>query len=153
MAVAQQLETVAVVGNGLMGHGITQVFAAGGRDVYMIGRNADRLAEAVGKIRASLAQFVGEALLSKADAEAALARIATSTDLADAGRAELVIEAVTEDIPSSTKSSRSLIAPARLRPCWLLQAASRQACWSTVCATDSGWWQRTFGIRPSSSRW
>jgi 3-hydroxybutyryl-CoA dehydrogenase len=99
MAVTHQLKTVAVIGNGLMGHGITQIFAAGGCDVYMIGRNPDRLAEAVEKIRASLAQFVDEALLSRADVEAALARITTSTDLADAGRAELVVEAVTENIP------------------------------------------------------
>ncbi len=96
---AQNCQTVAVIGNGLMGHGISQVFAAGGKDVTMIGRKADRLAEAVGKIRTSLDQFVQEGLLTEPEAEAAAARIATSTDIAAAGGADLVVEAVTEDIP------------------------------------------------------
>lgn len=98
MALAQQLRTVAVIGNGLMGHGIAQVFAAAGKDVLMIGRNADRLREAIAKIETSLAQFVDESVLDADDAKGALGRIATTTELAAAGRSELVVEAVTEDL-------------------------------------------------------
>jgi 3-hydroxybutyryl-CoA dehydrogenase len=96
--VPERLDTVAVVGNGIIGHGVAQVFAAAGKRVVLIGRRAESLAKAVENIRASLAQFVRHGLVTAAEAEAAPARIATSTRLEDAGAAGLVIEAVTEDL-------------------------------------------------------
>lgn len=97
MAVPERLRSVAVIGNGIMGHGISQVFASAGKDVVMIGRNQESLRAALGRIRDSLQLFVGHGLLSEPDADAALARISTSTRVADAARAELVVEAVPED--------------------------------------------------------
>ena len=52
-----RLETVAVIGNGIIGHGIAQIFAAAGRQVVMIGRNQDSLDRAMNKIAASLDDF------------------------------------------------------------------------------------------------
>lgn len=98
MRPAQELKTVAVIGNGLMGHGISQVFAAAGKTVLMIGRDQGRLRDAMGKIEASLGQFVAEDLLTAEEARQALARISTATDIAAAGASELVVEAVTEDL-------------------------------------------------------
>jgi len=95
---ARELKTVAVIGNGLMGHGISQVFAAAGKAVLMIGRNPERLREAMGKIEASLDQFVAEAVLSADEARAALARVTPTTEMAAAAGSELVVEAVTEDL-------------------------------------------------------
>ena len=97
--VPNKLETVAVIGNGIIGHGIAQVFAVAGKRVVMIGRAQASLATAKERVGASLAQFVGHGLIGEADAQAAIGRIATSTRLEDAGGAELVIEAVTEDLP------------------------------------------------------
>src|ERR1051325_5936547 len=97
MAVPERLQRVAVIGNGIMGHGISQVFASAGKDVVMIGRREDSLHTALGRIRDSFTLFAQHGLLSQADADAAFARIGTSTTLADAAGAELVVEAVPED--------------------------------------------------------
>ncbi|TDQ84263.1 3-hydroxyacyl-CoA dehydrogenase [Dongia mobilis] len=90
---------IAVIGNGIIGHGVAQVFAAAGHPVTMVGRSAASLDGALANIRKSLADFVANDLLSGSEADAAVARIRTSTQLADAADAEMVIEAVTEDLP------------------------------------------------------
>ncbi len=89
---------VAVIGNGVMGHGIAQIFAVAQKDVLLIGRSADSLARARARIRASLDDFIGHGILTEAEATSALERIVVSTLLADSARAGLVIEAVTEDL-------------------------------------------------------
>jgi 3-hydroxybutyryl-CoA dehydrogenase len=97
MAVPERLQRVAVIGNGIMGHGISQVFATAGNEVVMIGRSEGSLHAALGRIRDSLQLFERHGLIAQAEADAALARISTSTRLADAARAELVVEALPED--------------------------------------------------------
>jgi len=92
------LETVAVIGNGIIGHGIAQVFAAAGKKVAMIGRDEASLARALDKIAASLGDFAGHDLIERSAVAESLGRIRTSTRLEDAGGAELVIEAVTENL-------------------------------------------------------
>lgn len=99
MTVPNALDTLAVIGNGIIGHGIAQVFACAGVKVRLIGRSNASLANAAVKIRASLVQFVERELLSRAGADAALERIVLSTDIRDASGAEMVIEAVTENLP------------------------------------------------------
>lgn len=88
---------VGVVGNGIMGHGIAQVFAVAGEDVVMVGRAQASLDAAGERIRDSLRLFREHGLLSEPDAEAALARVRVSTMLEELAGAELVIEAVPED--------------------------------------------------------
>lgn len=98
MATPTHLQTLAVIGNGIIGHGIAQVFAAAGINVRLIGKSDASLAAALGKIRASLDQFVAHELLTTVQVDAAMQRISTSTNLADAHDAQLVIEAVTENL-------------------------------------------------------
>ena len=97
MTVPETLDTVAVVGNGLVGHGMAQVFAVAGHRVVMIGRREESLAAAMERIAASLAAFEAHGLVTSADASAALGRIRTSTALEDAADAQLVLEAVPAD--------------------------------------------------------
>lgn len=92
------LETVAAIGNGIIGHGIAQVFAAAGKQVVMVGRDAASLARAVDKIAASLGDFASHELIERRAIPEILGRIKTSTSLEDARGAQLVIEAVTEDL-------------------------------------------------------
>jgi 3-hydroxybutyryl-CoA dehydrogenase len=92
-------DRLAVIGNGIIGHGVAQVYAVAGKDVVMIGRSEDSLARARENIRASLADFTRHGLVSESEAAAALGRIRTSTDLEDAAGVQLVIEAVSHDIP------------------------------------------------------
>ncbi len=97
--IPSELKTVAVIGNGIIGHGIAQIFATAGKQVVMIGRSADSLGKAKGRIEKSLGDFAAHDLIAAASIPDILARIATSTRLEDAAPAQLVIEAVTEDLP------------------------------------------------------
>ncbi|WP_374385219.1 3-hydroxyacyl-CoA dehydrogenase family protein [Dongia sp.] len=96
-------ERIAVLGNGIIGHGVAQIFAAAGHPVAMIGRNAASLDAAKQKIAASLAEFAANGLLTATEAEAALGRIVIGTSLEAARNAAMVVEAVTEDIPLKLK--------------------------------------------------
>ncbi|MFT3987548.1 3-hydroxyacyl-CoA dehydrogenase family protein [Aestuariivirga sp.] len=93
-----KLDTVAVIGNGIIGHGIAQIFASAGKRVIMVGRNEASLAAAMEKIRASLGDFAQHGLVKEADIPTIAARITPTTRLEDAAPAQLVIEAVTEDL-------------------------------------------------------
>ena len=97
MTVPATLDTVAVVGNGLVGHGMAQIFAAAGHRVVMIGRREESLGAAMERIAKSLAAFEAHRLVTSAEASAALGRIRTSTELEDAAEAQLVLEAVPAD--------------------------------------------------------
>jgi 3-hydroxybutyryl-CoA dehydrogenase len=96
-------ERIAVIGNGIIGHGVTQVFAAAGHPVQMIGRSQASLDAALVKIKASLDEFAANGLLTKAEVVAAIGRIATGTTLDAVRDCAMVIEAVTEDIPLKLK--------------------------------------------------
>jgi 3-hydroxyacyl-CoA dehydrogenase len=98
MTTPADLHTVAVIGNGIIGHGLAQVFALAKYPVRLIGRNPQSLAAAIGKIKASLSSFVANELVTTQEAEAAVQRILTSINIEDAAGAELIIEAVTEDL-------------------------------------------------------
>ncbi|MFO0994893.1 MAG: 3-hydroxyacyl-CoA dehydrogenase family protein [Hyphomicrobiales bacterium] len=93
-----KLELVAVIGNGIIGHGVAQIFAMAGKHVVLIGRSADSLGRARQKVADSLAEFVKHGLIAKDDVAAIVDRITLSQDLKDAAPAQLVIEAVTEDL-------------------------------------------------------
>jgi 3-hydroxybutyryl-CoA dehydrogenase len=90
--------TIAVIGNGIIGHGIAEIFAGAGWQVRLIGRSKASLDGAIAKIAASLEAFQKHGLVSPKQRAAALARIDLSTELDDAAPAELVIEAVPEDM-------------------------------------------------------
>lgn len=94
MKAIADVKRVAVIGNGLMGQGISQVFARSGLDVTLIGRNPDSLAKAIAAIGRNFQAFVERGLVPGPTADAAVARITTSTDLTDAALADHVIEAV-----------------------------------------------------------
>lgn len=91
--------TLAVVGAGLMGAGIAQVAATAGHEVVLSDMTQGALERGRESVRRSLDRFVAKERLSRDDAEAALARITTTTDLdSAAGGAGIVVEAVFESI-------------------------------------------------------
>ncbi|MGX5832418.1 3-hydroxyacyl-CoA dehydrogenase family protein [Mesorhizobium sp. 43Arga] len=95
---ASGLGSMAVIGNGVIGHGIAEVFAKAGWDVCLIGRSHESLERALQRIGASLNEFVQAELLSASSAKAVVAKIRTSTELQAAAAADFVIEAVPEDM-------------------------------------------------------
>lgn len=91
------IRTVAVIGAGQMGSGIAQVVAAGGYEVRLYDIAPDRVTLALGEIAASLARRASRGLNTEAEARAALQRITVVATLAEAARADLVIEAASEE--------------------------------------------------------
>ncbi|MBM4793464.1 3-hydroxyacyl-CoA dehydrogenase family protein [Streptomyces sioyaensis] len=89
---------LAVIGAGLMGSGIAQVSAQAGWDVVLRDVTDEALARGKGGIEASYEKFVAKGKLAASDAEAALARITTTTDMEAAAEADIVVEAVFERI-------------------------------------------------------
>lgn len=83
---------IAVIGAGLMGHGIAQVFALAGHDVTITDTHAPSLDSAKQRIAANLRDL--------GDDEGAVERVRLARELADCvSEADFVVEAVLEDLP------------------------------------------------------
>jgi len=91
------IQHVFVAGAGLMGHGIGQVHAAIGKQVMLYEPDLARAQAGRDRIAGNLDRAVAKGKLSAEEREAILARVATTSDLATARTADLVIEAVFED--------------------------------------------------------
>ncbi len=89
---------VAVIGAGLMGSGIAQVAAQAGYDVVLHDTTPEAVDRAMTAIAASQQRFIAKGSLSQEDADAARARIVTTTDLGDIASAQIVVEAVFEQL-------------------------------------------------------
>ncbi|MFE2440460.1 3-hydroxyacyl-CoA dehydrogenase family protein [Stenotrophomonas sp. NPDC087984] len=89
---------LAVIGAGLMGSGIAQVSAQAGWDVVLRDVTDEALRRGTDGIRASYEKFVSKGKLAAEEAERALGRITTTTDLEAAADADVVVEAVFEKI-------------------------------------------------------
>ena len=90
---------LAVVGAGNMGAQIAQQAALHGVDVALHDKSEEQLGKSVESNRGHLLRRVEKGKLARAEAEKALARVRTTTDMDEAVRdADLVIEAVFEDL-------------------------------------------------------
>jgi len=97
LTLPERCGTVAVIGNGLIGHGVAQIFATAGHDVRLIGRSRESLDRALTRIRESLGRFVAHGLVAAGAVQGIVERIRASTSLDDAAGADMVVEAVPED--------------------------------------------------------
>ncbi len=91
------MQKIGVIGAGLMGNGIAHVAALAGYDVILSDIEMARAEAAKATIAKNLGRGVSKGTLTQADADAALARIALTTDNGDFADADLVIEAATEN--------------------------------------------------------
>lgn len=89
---------VAVIGAGLMGSGIAQVAAAAGWDVVLRDVTDEALSRGTAAIEQSLRRFAAKGRIEPAAVEASLSRIAATTDLDAAADAEIVVEAIFENV-------------------------------------------------------
>jgi 3-hydroxybutyryl-CoA dehydrogenase len=90
-------ERVGVIGGGLMGSGIAEVFARTGSLVVVHEIDAPTAEAAMSRIDTSLARAVERGKLEPTERDAVSKRITVSTDLGDQADRQLVIEAATED--------------------------------------------------------
>lgn len=91
------IERVGVIGAGQMGAGIAEVCAKAGAQVLVFEPNDDLIAAGRTRITASLDRAAAKGKLSEADRDAAVARLAFTTSLADMADRQLTIEAIVED--------------------------------------------------------
>ena len=95
---AQRFKQAVVIGAGHMGVGIALALLAGGLRVRLIDKSAPALASAQERIAAGLQQQVDRGRLSAPAMAEQQAALTTSTDVTDVAHAELVLEAVFEDM-------------------------------------------------------
>jgi 3-hydroxybutyryl-CoA dehydrogenase len=92
-----EIQHIAVVGGGTMGNGVAQVCAMNGFQVTIIEVDQARADKALATIGGSLDRIVKKD--PKVDKTAILERISTAIDLKGAQPAQLVVEAITEQLP------------------------------------------------------
>lgn len=97
------VQQIAVIGAGLMGSGIAQVSAQAGYDVVLRDVTEEALARGRAAIEDSYGKFVAKGTLPESDAQAALGRITTTTDLHAVDSADLVVEAIFEKLEIKTE--------------------------------------------------
>ena len=93
-----KIKKVCVLGAGIMGSGIAQVVAAAGFDVNMRDIEDHFVEKGLATIKFHLDRAVEKEKIEAKQAKAILGRIKGTTELKDAAAADLVIEAVVEDM-------------------------------------------------------
>jgi 3-hydroxybutyryl-CoA dehydrogenase len=100
---------ISVIGAGQMGNGIAHVFAQNGHQVTLIDIAQAGLDKGLSTIGKNLDRQVAKGVLTEAQKQETLARIATNTDLsAGVKQAELVVEAATENVDLKLKIFKDL---------------------------------------------
>ncbi|MFD5070487.1 3-hydroxyacyl-CoA dehydrogenase family protein [Streptomyces sp. NPDC058369] len=102
------LSTIAVVGLGTMGTGISEVLARSGREVIGIDVDEAAARRAVASLEASTARAVERERITEEERRDTLARFRTFSDLQAAADAELVIEVVPESYEIKQQLFREL---------------------------------------------
>ncbi len=111
---APAIGRVFVAGAGLMGHGIAQVHAALGKTVILYEPDVARAEAGRDRIATNLDRSVAKGRLTQDERDATVARIEPTANIAYVADADLVIEAVFEDVAVKTTLWRELdiLAPA-----------------------------------------
>jgi len=91
----EDVKNIAIIGAGIMGHGIAQTYALGGYRVSLSDINDTILNNALNRIRTNLETSAENDFLSPDAVDDTLSRIPTTTDLGKAvGDVDFVTEAV-----------------------------------------------------------
>jgi len=105
---SSDVSTVGVVGTGLMASGIAEVLAKAGQEVILRGRSEAAIKRAKAAVQKSVDRAVSRGKLEQAEADAVLDRVTTTLEFSDLAEADIVIEAVAEDLPAKHAVFREL---------------------------------------------
>ncbi len=105
---ARRVASAAVVGGGTMGGGIAMSFANAGIPVRLLEVEPEALEKGLGVIRKNYAASVSRGRLSQADMDARMGLIGGTLDYAEVADADVVIEAVFEEMALKKKVFRTL---------------------------------------------
>lgn len=104
----ERIRNVAVIGFGTMGEGIAQTISEKGLNVKIIENTSENLEQGMRSLNASMDREIAKWGMTESDKRAILSRIAGSLDLHDVEDADLVIEAITEDLEKKQKLFKDL---------------------------------------------
>jgi len=102
------IKTIGIVGAGTMGNGIAQAFAVAGFSVIMADISEAAVQKGVATIAGSLDRLIKKEKMTAEQKAAALARVATATDVAALKDVDLIIEAATENFELKTRIFKQL---------------------------------------------
>jgi 3-hydroxybutyryl-CoA dehydrogenase len=97
------MKNIVVIGGGTMGNGIAHTAAASGFDVTLVDVNETILQRAVSTITANLQRGVDKGKMTAEERDAIVARITPSTDVKGVTDADIVIEAIIEQVDAKTQ--------------------------------------------------
>src|SRR4030042_486684 len=109
-----EIRNITTIGAGLMGHGISQIFALEGFPVTLMDLNDDLLENAIKNIRSNLSIMADHNIVNRHDIEQVISRIKTTTDMSlAASSADFIVEAVSEKLDLKQNGFRNLDALCR----------------------------------------
>lgn len=120
-----KFEKIAVIGAGIMGHGIAQIMAQGGKEVILNDVSEAVLNKAKIKVEESIQMLVDNDLLLAEQGRLAAGKIKYSTNINDVADADLIFEVVPEKMPIKESIFNQLAA---------------------ICKKDAVWATNTSGI-------
>ncbi|WP_433893568.1 3-hydroxyacyl-CoA dehydrogenase family protein [Streptomyces sp. CA-111067] len=94
----RSVRTVGVAGSGTMATGIAEVFAKGGFDVLIAARTLEKAEQAAARLAKSLDRSVAKGRLTQEQRDQAVARVTPTGSYDALADADLVVEAVAEDL-------------------------------------------------------
>ncbi len=105
----ESIRTICIVGGGVMGSGISQVFAQAGYEVVIVDISEQFLQKSVNSIRANLERSASKGKLSQNDVNTIMGRIRTTLDIKEAASyADFVVEAVSEEMEMKNEIFKKL---------------------------------------------
>lgn len=99
---------IAIIGNGAMGSGIAQTVAQHGIPVVMKGRSDESIGRAMGKIEKNFNRLVEKGKLEQSKVSEYLRNITTTKDFNDVADADIIIEALSEEMEIKKETLRQL---------------------------------------------
>jgi 3-hydroxybutyryl-CoA dehydrogenase len=102
------IETVGVLGCGLMGAGIAQVTAAAGYHTTVVEVDQGALEKGMRRLRRMLDEGVEKAKITAASRDETLGRLAGTTAIADLSTCDLIIEAIVENLADKRSAYSAL---------------------------------------------
>lgn len=91
-----RIDTVAIIGGGIMGQGIAQTISAAGLDVIVIEKDEERLKNATDSLKGSMEREIARWAMTSSEMKSILARIKWMTDFTEIPNCDLIIEAADE---------------------------------------------------------
>src|SRR5262245_53251878 len=92
------IKKIGVLGAGLMGAGVAQVAATAGYEVTLLEVSDELIEKGLSGIEKSLAKFAEKGAISAGQKDAAMARLRGTTKIEDVAGADIVIEAIVENL-------------------------------------------------------